>query len=193
MPPQLRHAVIAVEDKGFYDHPGIDVDRDLPRRVDRPRLRRDRAGRLDAHPAAREERVRRPVRRGSETGVRDYAVPPRTLGQKVRESLLAIKVEREFTKDQILAKYLNTVYFGRGAYGVQAAAQTYFRGRRRRALGARSPRRSPAHHVAEPLVSTRSTTGGGGGRGATTSLEQMAPRATSPPKRAAQLEGRRSR
>ena len=53
-------------------------------------------------------------------------VPPRTLGQKVRESLLAIKVEREFTKDEILAKYLNTVYFGRGAYGVQAAAQTFF-------------------------------------------------------------------
>ena len=61
-----------------------------------------------------------------ETGVETYAVPPRTLGQKVRESLLAIKVEREFTKDEILAKYLNTVYFGRGAYGVQAAAQTFF-------------------------------------------------------------------
>ena len=60
------------------------------------------------------------------TGVETYAVPPRTLGQKVRESLLAIKVEREFTKDEILAKYLNTVYFGRGAYGVQAAAQTFF-------------------------------------------------------------------
>jgi membrane peptidoglycan carboxypeptidase len=53
-------------------------------------------------------------------------VPPRSFGQKVREALLAIKVEQTFTKDEILATYLNTVYFGRGAYGVQAAAQTYW-------------------------------------------------------------------
>src|SRR3989337_3322089 len=61
-----------------------------------------------------------------ETGQQVYTVPPRTFGQKIRESLLAMKVEQEFTKDEILATYLNTVYFGRGAYGVQAAAQTYW-------------------------------------------------------------------
>ena len=62
-----------------------------------------------------------------QTGVDTYVIPERTFSQKVRESLLAVKVEQEFTKDEILATYLNTVYFGRGAYGVQAAAQTFFR------------------------------------------------------------------
>jgi len=126
MPPQLRHAVIAVEDKGFYDHPGIDVNgifraawTDLVSgeivqggsTLTQQLVKNVYAGRYEKDP---------------KTGVETYAVPPRTLGQKVRESLLAIKVEREFTKDEILAKYLNTVYFGRGAYGVQAAAQTFF-------------------------------------------------------------------
>ncbi len=55
-----------------------------------------------------------------------YVVPPRTVSQKVREVLLAIKLNQTYTKDEILAKYLNTVYFGHGAYGVQAAAQTYW-------------------------------------------------------------------
>ncbi len=53
-------------------------------------------------------------------------MPPRTIKEKIREALLAIKVEQELSKDQILAKYLNTVYFGHGAYGAEAAAQTYF-------------------------------------------------------------------
>ena len=53
-------------------------------------------------------------------------MPPRTIKEKVREALLAVKVEQELSKDQILAKYLNTVYFGHGAYGAEAAAQTYF-------------------------------------------------------------------
>src|SRR5262245_48912197 len=126
MPEQLRHAVIAVEDQDFYNHPGVDV--------------------LGIFRAAWTDLVKREIVQGGstitqqlvknvyagqyiedpKTGEQTYVVPPRTFGQKVRESLLAIKVEREFSKDEILAKYLNTVYFGRGAYGVQAAAQTYF-------------------------------------------------------------------
>jgi membrane peptidoglycan carboxypeptidase len=61
-----------------------------------------------------------------ENGIRDYVIPPRTVKEKAREVLLAIKVERTLSKDKILAKYLNTVYFGHGAYGIEAAAQTYF-------------------------------------------------------------------
>ena len=53
-------------------------------------------------------------------------MPPRSIKEKIREALLAIKLEHELGKDQILAKYLNTVYFGHGAYGAEAAAQTYF-------------------------------------------------------------------
>ena len=56
-------------------------------------------------------------------------MPPRTIKEKIREALLAIKVEQELSKDQILAKYLNTVYFGHGAYGAEAAAQTVLRAR----------------------------------------------------------------
>ncbi|MGA9159449.1 MAG: transglycosylase domain-containing protein, partial [Actinomycetota bacterium] len=126
MPLQLQHAVIAVEDKGFYEHPGIDVTgifraawTDLVKHeivqggstITQQLVKNVYAGQYEKDP---------------KTGVETYVVPPRTFGQKVHESLLAIKVEREFTKNEILAKYLNTVYFGRGAYGVQAAAQTFF-------------------------------------------------------------------
>jgi penicillin-binding protein 1A len=126
MPEQLQHAVVSVEDQDFYSHPGIDV--------------------LGIVRAAWTDLVEREIVQGGstitqqlvknvyagqyvedpKTGEQTYVLPPRTFGQKVRESLLAIKVEREFTKDEILAKYLNTVYFGRGAYGVQAAARTFF-------------------------------------------------------------------
>jgi penicillin-binding protein 1A len=59
-------------------------------------------------------------------GTTEYVVPPRTIKEKIREALLAIKLEKSFTKDQILARYLNTIYLGHGAYGVEAAAQTYW-------------------------------------------------------------------
>src|SRR5207245_10548199 len=49
-----------------------------------------------------------------------------TLGRKWREAILAYNVENEYSKDQILEMYLNTVYFGQGAYGIEAAAKTYF-------------------------------------------------------------------
>jgi penicillin-binding protein 1A len=49
-----------------------------------------------------------------------------TLDRKTREAILALRLEEQFTKDQILERYLNTAYFGNGAYGVQAAAETYW-------------------------------------------------------------------
>ncbi len=55
-----------------------------------------------------------------------YTTAQRTLARKLKEAVLAEKVDRKYTKDQILEKYLNTIYFGRGAYGVEAASQTYF-------------------------------------------------------------------
>ena len=54
-----------------------------------------------------------------------YSDQREDLDRKVREAILAVKLDRKFTKDEILERYLNTVYFGNGAYGVQAAAQTY--------------------------------------------------------------------
>ncbi len=121
----LEHAILATEDAGFYEHPGIDVRgiisaawTDLVKRdtvvgastITQQLVKNVYAGEYVQHP----------------NGAREYIVPPRTIKEKVREALLAIKVEQELSKDQILAKYLNTVYFGHGAYGAEAAAQTYF-------------------------------------------------------------------
>ncbi|MGH2637387.1 MAG: transglycosylase domain-containing protein, partial [Actinomycetota bacterium] len=126
MPKTLQHAVLAAEDSEFYEHPGID-----PVGIVRAAWKDLVAGEVVQGASTITQQVVKNVYAGEyvedpETGEETYVVPPRTFGQKIRESLLAIKVEQEFTKDEILATYLNTVYFGHGAYGVQAAAQTYW-------------------------------------------------------------------
>ena len=124
MPPHLRNAVIAVEDARFYEHDGVDL-KGTVRAAWSDLVAGGRPGRL----TITQQLVKR-VYAGryveGENGVSDYVIPPRTVKEKAREVLLAIKVERAFEKDTILAKYLNTVYFGHGAYGIEAAAQTYF-------------------------------------------------------------------
>ena len=55
-----------------------------------------------------------------------YLNNARTLTRKLKELMIAVKLSRKYSKDQILEFYLNTVYFGRGAYGIQAAAQAFF-------------------------------------------------------------------
>ncbi|HZD79273.1 MAG TPA: transglycosylase domain-containing protein, partial [Actinomycetota bacterium] len=126
MPASVRNAVIAVEDQDFYSHPGIDplgivraawsdlVSHQVVQggsTITQQLVKNVYAGHYEHDP---------------KTGQTTYVVPPRTFGQKVREALLAIKLEQSYTKDQILTTYLNTIYFGHGAYGVEAAAQTYF-------------------------------------------------------------------
>ena len=126
MPQHLREAVLAVEDARFYEHGGVDFKgtiraawSDLVARetvqggstITQQLVKRVYAGHYTAP---------------GENGIRDYVIPPRTVKEKAREVLLAIKVERTLSKDKILARYLNTVYFGHGAYGIEAAAQTYF-------------------------------------------------------------------
>ena len=125
MPKTLQHAVIAVEDNDFYQHPGID-----PIGIVRAAWTDLVTGEVVQGGSTITQQLVKNVYAGQYvedpmTNQQTYVIPPRTLGQKIRESLLAIKVEQEFTKDEILEKYLNTVYFGHGAYGVQAAAQTY--------------------------------------------------------------------
>jgi penicillin-binding protein 1A len=189
MPLQLRQAVIAVEDQGFYDHPGIDVTG-----IFRAAWTDLVSGEIVQGGSTLTQQLVKNVYAGQyqkdpKTGVETYAVPPRTLGQKVRESLLAIKVEREFTKDEILAKYLNTVYFGRGAYGVQAAAQTFFRKDASELSALESALlagmiQSPSYYdpvdQEEAALERRNYV-----------LEQMASEGYLTPERAAQLEGRK--
>jgi penicillin-binding protein 1A len=126
MPRPLRDAVVAAEDKDFYHHSGIDpvgilraAWNDLIARkavqggstITQQVVKNVYAGHYETDPT---------------TGVTTYVIPPRTFTQKVREVLLAMKLDRTYSKDEILAQYLNTVYFGHGAYGVEAAAQTYW-------------------------------------------------------------------
>ncbi len=126
MPQHLRDAILAVEDARFYEHGGVDLKgtiraawSDLVARetvqggstITQQLVKRVYAGHYTAP---------------GDNGIRDYVIPPRTIKEKVREVLLAIKVERTLSKDEILETYLNTVYFGHGAYGIEAAAQTYF-------------------------------------------------------------------
>ncbi|MCA1840351.1 MAG: PBP1A family penicillin-binding protein [Actinobacteria bacterium] len=112
VPKQLIDAVVAAEDQRFFSHHGFDV-----RAVLRA-IRSDAAGNsLQGGSTITEQYVKNtyfPINR------------KRTLAQKIKEARLAWKVEHELTKRQIMERYLNTVYLGDGAYGVQAAAQEFF-------------------------------------------------------------------
>jgi penicillin-binding protein 1A len=113
LPEHTRRAVLAAEDRDFYEHGAISW-RGLAR-------------------ATAANLLRRRISEGGSTITQQYvknAFPgvgrDRTLFRKLKEAVLAVKLERKFEKDQILEFYLNTVYFGRGAYGIDAAARTYF-------------------------------------------------------------------
>lgn len=111
VPPHLPHAVIAIEDRRFYTHHGID-----PIGLTRAMVHNVLSG---------------GVRQGGSTITQQLAKnlflsPERTLKRKIQEAMLALWLEHELTKDEILSAYLNRVYLGSGAYGVDAAARRYF-------------------------------------------------------------------
>ncbi len=109
--PNLIHAVIAVEDGRFYSHPGFDAGRILA------------AAWADVREGARSQ--------GASTITQQLARKmflddQKTWWRKWRELVLAVRIEHEFSKDRILELYLNTVYFGHGYYGAEAASRGYF-------------------------------------------------------------------
>jgi penicillin-binding protein 1A len=113
IPLHVRQAVLAAEDRDFYEHGAISW-RGLAR-------------------ATAANLLRRRISEGGSTITQQYvknAFPgvgrDRTLFRKLKEAVIAVKLERKHKKDEILEFYLNTVYFGRGAYGIDAAARTYF-------------------------------------------------------------------
>ena len=111
IPDLLVKAVLAAEDRRFYEHDGVDV-----RGVARAALRNIEAGETTQGGSTITQQL-----------VKNTLVTPeRTYRRKVREASLAMGLERTLTKDQILERYLNTVYFGQGAYGVGAAARVYY-------------------------------------------------------------------
>jgi penicillin-binding protein 1A len=110
--PWLPKATVAIEDRRFYQHGGVDY-----RAILRAGLADLQAGRIvEGGSTIEQELVRNLYLRH----------PQRTLGRKIEEACLANKLAGRWSKHQILAAYLNEVYYGRHAYGAQAAAQTYF-------------------------------------------------------------------
>jgi membrane peptidoglycan carboxypeptidase len=110
MPQTLRAAAIAAEDRDFYSHPGFSVAGTARAAVNNVRGGAVQGGSTISQQLAKNL----------------YLTQDRTFTRKFTELILAIKLENTYSKDQILEDYLNTIYFGRGAYGVSAAADQYF-------------------------------------------------------------------
>ena len=112
IPLKMRYAVMAAEDRNYYSNRAFS-----PTGIARAILNNVRSGSLNAE--------------GGSTITQQYAktaflTPSRTIQRKIKELVISLKLENALTKDQILENYLNTIYFGRGSYGVQTASQQYF-------------------------------------------------------------------
>jgi penicillin-binding protein 1A len=111
IPKQLRNAFLAAEDQQFYEHPGIN-----PARILSAALANLRAGHTVQGGSTITQQVAKNFLLSSE----------RTYTRKIREVILSYRIEKAFSKDDILFLYLNHIYLGRGAYGVASAARRYF-------------------------------------------------------------------
>ena len=122
--PVMRQAQLAIEDHRFYEHGALDFKGTL-RALVRNTSGDGHPGRLLDHPAVREDGRRSRPAAGDKSASRTRPRPtPWT--RKIRELRYAIALEKRFTKDQILERYLNIAYYGEGAYGVEAAARHYY-------------------------------------------------------------------
>ncbi len=110
--PNVKNAVVAIEDSRFYEHDGVDFQ-GIARALFKDIMSRSAA-------------------QGASTITEQFikdalaAQSSRTVFQKFREAVLAYRLEHRWSKDKILTEYLNTIYFGEGAYGIEAAARTFF-------------------------------------------------------------------
>jgi len=111
VPDLLVKALIATEDMRFYSHRGIDY-----RGMARAFYRNIRSGKILEGGSTLTQQLAKVL----------FLTPERSYLRKLREMALALKIEQRYTKQEILTFYLNQIYFGNGAYGVEAAAQTYF-------------------------------------------------------------------
>jgi 1A family penicillin-binding protein len=111
IPVALRDAVIATEDARFHSHHGVD-----PMGVARAIYQNFRRGRIVEGGSTITQQLAKVL----------FLTPDKSLERKLKEALLALMLERRYSKDRILELYLNQIYFGHGAFGVEAAAQTFF-------------------------------------------------------------------
>lgn len=111
IPLQVKQAIIAIEDARFYSHPGIDfigIGRALAQDI--------KAGGLKQGGSTITQQLAKML----------FLKPEKSIRRKIREAALSLKIEKHYTKDEILGLYLNQAYFGSRAYGIEAASQTYF-------------------------------------------------------------------
>lgn len=111
MPKHVYQAVVAVEDARFYEHSGID-----PWGIARAMVANIKAGRMVEGGSTLTQQLVKVI----------YLTPERKLKRKIKEAIIAYRLDKELSKEKILELYLNQVNFGRGAYGIQAAAINYF-------------------------------------------------------------------
>ena len=116
IPKVAQRAVIAIEDERFYEHEGVDL-----KAIFRAAFANLGSGEIkEGGSTITQQYVKNVIIAPGETAAK-------TLDRKVEEAVLARQLEAKLTKKEILERYLNTVYFGNGAYGIQAAAKAYFR------------------------------------------------------------------
>ncbi len=111
MSQNIKNAIVAVEDKRYYEHQGVDY-----KRIIGALIADIRSGTIVQGGSTITQQYVKNV----------YFSPVQTLRRKINEAVIAIQLERHYTKDKVLEMYLNTIYFGAGTYGVEKAAQVYF-------------------------------------------------------------------
>ena len=113
IPKDMVNALVATEDRKFFDHWGVDVQRIVQafvKNIVRMKLKKEGASTITQQLAGILYLNRKEI----------------TVSRKLREAMTAVQIEKTYTKQEIITYYLNTVYFGKGAYGIEAAASTYF-------------------------------------------------------------------
>ena len=115
IPKVAQEAVLAIEDERFYEHEGVDV-----RAIARALVANVRSGGIEEGGSTITQQLVK------QTIIAPGDIADQTLQRKIDEAALSRQLEKKLTKDEILFRYLNTVYFGSGAYGIQAASKAYF-------------------------------------------------------------------
>ncbi|MCJ7618358.1 MAG: PBP1A family penicillin-binding protein [Desulfobacterales bacterium] len=111
IPEYLKKAIVATEDRNFYRHSGVDL-----KGIARAIIKDIWAGKFVEGASTITQQLTKTL----------FLNPQKTIGRKLKEAFLAFQLERRYTKDEILELYLNQVYFGSGAYGVESAARIFF-------------------------------------------------------------------
>jgi membrane peptidoglycan carboxypeptidase len=118
----MRQAIVAIEDARFYEHGGLDVQGTL-----RALITNLAAGGVqEGGSTLTQQLVKQTLLQSTDDPAQRLAATEQTIGRKVREARLALALEDKYSKDELLTRYLNIVYFGQNSYGIEPAAKSFF-------------------------------------------------------------------